>query len=120
MYNYSAKVIKVINGDTVELLINLGRNIFIKETIRLYGINAPEKKGLTHEAGVKSMMYLDKILSTIIGGKIYIQTIKDQNDKYGRLLGILHYSEFYNSFENSINQQMITDGYAIAAPASWK
>ena len=98
MYNYSAKVIKVINGDTVELLINLGRNIFIKETIRLYGINAPEKKGLTHEAGVKSMMYLDKLL-TKINNNCNIQTIKDKDDKYGRLLGVLFYSEFYTNFE---------------------
>jgi len=119
MYNYSAKVIRVIDGDTVELLLDLGCNVFRKETIRLYGINAPEKNGLTHEAGVKSMLYLDKLL-TKINNNCNIQTIKDRNDKYGRLLGIIQSSKFYISFKNSINQTMITDGYAIAAPASWK
>lgn len=119
MYTYKAKVIRVIDGDTVELMLDLGCSIFKKETIRLYDINAPEKKGLTHAEGVKSMLYLDKILSSF-ADSILVKTIKDKDDKYGRLLGIVHYSYTSTHFEDSINQKMIDDGYAIQAPASWK
>ena len=44
MYKYNAKLIRVIDGDTVDALIDLGFNVWVKKRIRLYGINAPETR----------------------------------------------------------------------------
>lgn len=121
MYEYKAKLIRAIDGDTVELLIDLGRSIYISEKIRLYGINAPERKNETHKAGINSTIRLEYLLTTT-GETLMIKTIKDKTDKYGRLLGILYTSSSGHSLENfeeSINHQMIREGYAIEAPNSW-
>ena len=47
MYNYPCKVVRVIDGDTAVLEVNLGFNIRFTETFRLLGINAPEKRGIS-------------------------------------------------------------------------
>lgn len=121
MYEYKAKLIRAIDGDTVELLIDLGRDVHIVEKIRLFRINAPECKNETHKAGIDSKIRLDYLL-TAAGSNLMIRTIKDKKDKYGRLLGILYTSSCGHSlggFEESINHQMIREGYAIEAPNSW-
>lgn len=127
MYEYTAKCIRVIDGDTVEILIDLGCDVFKKETIRLYGINAPEKKGDTKQAAINSTIYLHHQLME----EFLIRTIKDKGDKYGRLLGILvkininkeKLLQYYSNeelFKISINQEMINSNHAVYAPKSWK
>ena len=45
-YQYKAEVVRVVDGDTVDVLIDLGLNVFTKERIRLFGINTPETYGV--------------------------------------------------------------------------
>ena len=110
LYRYKVhSVDKIVDGDTVDLTIDLGFNILIKQRIRLFGIDAPEirtKDLVEKEYGVaaKSWLY-DAIFFTDL---LYIQTVK-QNDKYGRILGIL----YVGNSEESINEQMVLEGYAI-------
>lgn len=81
MYEYRASIIKVVDGDTVDLRIDLGLSMFHDIRCRLYGINAPER--FTKE-GKESTKFLKELLSK---QKFWeIRTYKDKKEKYGRYL----------------------------------
>jgi len=107
MYQYQAKLIKVVDGDTVDLLVDCGFSIFTKQRVRLIGINAPEtrtKNLIEKEKGLASKDFLHKKLH---GCKnILIKTTLDKKGKYGRVLGELFVDNI------SINKEMLILGYA--------
>lgn len=84
LYHYQAEVIRVIDGDTFDAMVDLGMSTFIKVRVRILGINAPEKTGPTKEAGIASMFFLGSLIDTGEKRMITIKTIK--KDKYGRWL----------------------------------
>lgn len=87
MYIYNAKVTKVYDGDTITVDIDLGFDMIFKgQSIRLFGINAPEVRGESKSIGIISR---DRLNELIFGKTIQIQTIKDSKEKYGRYLGII-------------------------------
>ena len=112
-YIYRIKsVLKVVDGDTIDASIDLGFDISLEKRIRLAGIDAPESRttNLKEKAfGLESKEWLKKALE---GAKdIIIKTEKpDSTEKYGRIIGHL----FINGQETSLNNQMITSGYALA------
>jgi endonuclease YncB( thermonuclease family) len=89
IYIYKAELIRVVDGDTVDLIIDLGFDTSRKERFRLYGIDAPE---LRTEAGKAAKAWLMSVLQPL--GFIYVQTIqlstKAKRDKYGRFLAVLY------------------------------
>jgi micrococcal nuclease len=108
MYNYKATCTRVIDGDTIEVIIDLGFNVMIKETVRLKGIDTPESRTrntLEKQAGLKVEQFL---IDLIEGKTIYITTEKS-NEKYGRYL-----ADIYLNFEDtkSINELLIEKEYA--------
>lgn len=117
MYEYKAKLVRVVDGDTVDALIDCGFSIFRKERIRLYGINAPEsrtrdkaekKRGLAAKARLKELIKEGKNAFTV-------ETSIDKKGKYGRLLGKLFrsYEEFKPANEmRSYNQILVDEGHA--------
>ena len=106
MYEYKAEVVKVYDGDTITVNIDLGLGIWLKDQkIRLFGINAPELRGKNKEEGKKSRDYLSDLLT---GKEIILDTIKDKKGKYGRWLGIIHTKDY----TISINEIMVQDKYA--------
>jgi len=85
MYEYRAVVVSVYDGDTIKVDIDLGFGIWKKnETIRLWGIDAPEVRGEERKAGLKARAGLRRL---ILGGDVVIQTEKDKKGKYGRYIG---------------------------------
>jgi len=84
MYEYRAKVMKVVDGDTVDAAVDLGFNIFITERFRFYGVNAPETKGEEKEKGlaVKALVTRELLNKTLV-----FRTYK--KDKYGRWLATI-------------------------------
>jgi micrococcal nuclease len=119
IYIYKAELIRVVDGDTVDLIIDLGFDTLRKERFRLYGIDAPE---LRTEAGKASKKWLWDVLQPLEA--IYIETLqlstKAKRDKYGRFLAVL-YSDLGDLRANlppktlaleSINSQMIEVGHA--------
>lgn len=89
MYEYKFKPLRVIDGDTVEILIDLGCHVSRTEIVRLYGINAKELNSKVAEErqqanAVKAA--LAEALNT--PGLWTVRTLKDKDDKYGRLLAI--------------------------------
>ena len=84
LYHYKMTITKVVDGDTVYGDVDLGFNIgYKKMEFRLSGINTPETKGATREAGLKSKQF---VIDTIMGKEVIIITKKDSKEKYGRYL----------------------------------
>ena len=112
MYQYKIKKItKVIDGDTVDLDIDLGFGITLSHRVRLKGINAPETKTkdlAEKEKGTEVKAWLKKELSR--EGEWVIETTKE--DKYGRILGTL----YFVGDPVTINERMLNEG--IAKPYS--
>ena len=112
-YIYRVKqVLKVVDGDTIDADIDLGFSISLEKRIRLAGVDTPESRttDLKEKAmGLESKEWLKKKLE---GAKdIIIKTeLPDSTEKYGRIIGHL----FINGQEISLNNQMITEGYALA------
>lgn len=128
MYTYQAKLIDVIDGDTIDLMIDLGFGVHVKERCRLYGIDAPE---MPTEAGRNAKSRLESLIGAVTG-ELHVQTIKmtrkpkEKTDKYGRYLAILYKGtsdmeedesdaaeeRIPNFHRRSINRRMIAHGYA--------
>lgn len=107
MYEYKIKeVIRIIDGDTIEILIDIGFNIFHKEKVRLNRIDTPEihsKNEFEKKLGKEAIDYLQAWIEK--QNSLSIRTSKD--DKYGRILG-----EIYGDSSKSINDLLIENGYA--------
>ena len=114
-YNFRVTEInRVVDGDTIDVTIDLGFDLYKKERVRVAGIDTPEKRtrDLEEKAlGIDATNYLKKKLEDTIAGddELTIRTeLKGGMGKYGRLLGWLYIGE-----DNvSINEQMIAEGYA--------
>ena len=110
MYQYKIKTIKkIVDGDTIDVDIDLGFGITYSHRVRLKGINAAETKTLDLEEKAKGLAakeWLKKELSR--EGEWVIETTKE--DKYGRILGTL----YFVGDPITINEKMLNEG--IAAP----
>ena len=111
MYTYYVrKVESVVDGDTIDVLIDLGFDILFASRVRLAGIDTPESrtKDLKEKAlGLESKEYLKKALKD--AKSVVIKTEKmDSSEKYGRILGWI----YINDDTVSLNDMMINDGYA--------
>jgi len=110
-YIYRIKQItRVIDGDTIDADIDLGFDISLTKRIRLAGVDTPESR--TTDAnekkyGLQSKEWLKHKVES--AENILIKTeLPDSTEKYGRIIGHL----FINDQENSLNDQMIVEGYA--------
>ena len=111
MYEYYVrKVENIVDGDTIDVLIDLGFDILFQSRVRLAGIDTPESrtKDLKEKAlGLESKEYLKKHLKD--AKSVVIKTEKmDSSEKYGRILGWV----YVNDDTESLNDKMINDGYA--------
>jgi micrococcal nuclease len=111
MYEYFVKeVTKVVDGDTIDVVIDLGFSIMFASRVRLAGIDTPESRTTDKKEkalGLESKKYLADRLKD--AKNIIIKTEKmDSSEKYGRILGWLYVA----GEGNSINHEMIEKGYA--------
>jgi micrococcal nuclease len=111
MYEYYVrKVENVVDGDTIDVLIDLGFDILFQSRVRLAGIDTPESrtKDLKEKAlGLESKEYLKKALKD--AKSVVIKTEKmNSTEKFGRILGWI----YVNGDTVSLNDMMINDGYA--------
>lgn len=111
MYEYRVKeVTGIIDGDTIDVIIDLGFSIFVEQRIRLSGIDAPESRTsdkLEKSLGLEAKEYLKKQIKS--AKTITIKTEKiDSSEKYGRILGWV----YLDDSPNSLNHNMVKEGYA--------
>ena len=107
---YVKKVSKVVDGDTIDVDIDLGFDISFSSRVRLAGIDTPEsrtKDKIEKALGLESKEYLKKSIDK--SKTVVIKTEKiNSSEKYGRILGWI----FLDGSEVSLNKKMIEDGYA--------
>ena len=116
-YNFRViKINRVVDGDTIDVTIDLGFDLHKKERVRVAGVDTPEKRtrNLEEKAlGVDATAWLKSKLEETIKGdeELIVRTeLKGGVGKYGRLLGWLYVGDT----DISLNEQMITEGYAHA------
>ena len=116
-YNFRVTEInRVVDGDTIDVTIDLGFDLYKKERVRIAGVDKPEKRTRDKEEkvlGIDATNWMKEQLEGAIDGEdeLTIRTeLKGGMGKYGRLLGWLYIGDV----ELSLNEQMITEGYALA------
>jgi micrococcal nuclease len=105
LYLYKMLVMRVIDGDTVELCVDLGFEISRIETFRLAGIDAPE---MSTKEGQDAKHFLMDLLDDY-SGSLILDSTKDHKDKYGRYLATILVTI---PGKSTINQMMVEGGHA--------
>ena len=111
---YGATVIGVVDGDTVDLMVDLGFSVHHKIRVRLYGINTPESrtKDLKEkELGLKAKKFVEDWITN--HKWVFVNTSPDKNDKYGRVLARIYSSDKIDDPKTAcLNIDMIQSGNA--------
>lgn len=107
-YKYNAKVTRVIDGDTLEAIVDLGFNIYTRVTFRLTGIDTPEKNSKIPEERVRASAATAFAKSAVDSKDVLIHSVG--KDKYGRWLGDVYIS----NDQPTLNEQLVSMGLAKA------
>ena len=109
MYKYNAKLIRVVDGDTVDALIDLGFNVWVRKRIRLHGIDAPENRTRDLEEKKAGLAAEDRLIELMQECGNEFVLVSHGIGKYGRCLGEL----FIGNSQESVNQTLINEGHAV-------
>ena len=120
LYVYRARILRAIDGDTVEAEMDLGFSVRITKKLRLYGIDTPEMRGEEKQAGKEARDHLIKLMYRYAlnqkGGHVkdcpvlLVKTHKDKEGKYGRMLAELMGLDGDEPI--ILNQKMVEDSFA--------
>lgn len=100
MYDYKAIIDKVIDGDTLDLRVNLGFGLFLEDRFRLARIDCPE---MNTPEGIQARDYVTQFeLQSVI-----VKTPEKPKDKYGRFLAIIHLQD-----GRCLNDELLSKGFA--------
>ena len=108
---YAARVVRVVDGDTLDVVIDLGFDIHHKQRVRLVGVNTPESrtKDLEEKAlGLLAKSYTDD-WCVGCGNNVFIHTTKDGTGKFGRLLATVYSDENKTA---CLNEDLVDSGHA--------
>jgi micrococcal nuclease len=116
MYSYTAKLIKVIDGDTIDAMIDLGFNVWVKKRIRLAGINAYESRTRDKEEKKKGLAAKER-LKQIFATDPDFRLVSRGVGKYGRCLGDVYVTKRYLRSDKyhgkSVNTALVEEGHAV-------
>jgi len=107
MYTYQAELIEVIDGDTLDLKVDLGFDTEVNIRVRLLGVDAPEKrtKNLDEkERGIAATNFVREVFSRN-QNKCIVRTTKDKKEKYGRYLATVLFGD------NSLNTMLLENNH---------
>jgi|TARA_R110002012_G_scaffold96695_1_gene232948 endonuclease YncB( thermonuclease family) len=113
MYEYNAELRRVVDGDTVDVTIDCGFNMHVKERVRLKGINTPECRTRDLEEKEKGLAAKARLIEILEGwgNKMIIRTSIDKKGKFGRLLGELISPESWS--DDNANKILLKEGHAV-------
>ena len=116
VYEYSCKIVKVIDGDTADVDIDLGFGVWLKkQRIRFYGIDTPESRTRDLEEKKYGLMAKDIVLHFLpVGSTQTLRTRQDGKGKYGRILGEFLIHDAKTDSQMTINDWMIREHHAVA------
>ena len=113
MFEYNFKLVKVVDGDTIDVDIDLGFGVWLqKQRIRMMGIDTPESRTRDLEEKKFGLLAKDKLQTLLANGKV-IKTFKDAKGKFGRILADVI---VYHSAEDrwcGATEIMIAQGYGV-------
>ena len=115
MFEYQCKIVKIIDGDTVDVDIDLGFGVWLKkQRIRLYGIDTPESRTRDLEEKKYGLIAKEFVLTHLpLGSTRTLTTVQDKTGKYGRILGKFKaYDKDLDAWVN-MNQWMIVKHLAV-------
>lgn len=107
MYEYKCEVKRIVDGDTVDVIIDLGFSIHFSTRVRLYGIDTPESRTRNKDEKVRGFLSKDYLKEWLDQGGVIIRTYRDKKGKFGRVLG-----EMVVGGRN-INLLMVDENYAV-------
>ena len=114
MYEYRCKIVKIIDGDTVDVDIDLGFGVWMhKERIRLYGIDTPESRTRDLDEkkyGLIAKGWIERFMP--VGSMQTLITQKDKSGKFGRILGKFRVNDGH--YDVILNDWMISNHHAVA------
>jgi micrococcal nuclease len=110
MYEYTATIRRVVDGDTVDVTLDLGFDILYNNRIRLLGINTPESRTRDLEEKKLGLAAKERVKELCpVGSTVLVKTTKDGRGKFGRILG-----EIFTATElPSINDMLLEEGHAV-------
>ena len=113
MYEYNYKLVKVVDGDTIDVDIDLGFGVWLqKQRIRMMGIDTPESRTSDKEEKVYGLLAKEKLQTLLATGKV-LKTYKDAKGKFGRILAdVIVYHSAQDRWCGA-TEIMIQEGYGV-------
>jgi micrococcal nuclease len=106
------KVVKVVDGDTCDVLLDVGFSTYLRKRLRFLGIDTWEVRGEEREAGLVAKERLQQLLDN--ADAVYVQTEMDAEGKYGRVLAWLWVEN--GATVTSVNEQLLLEGHGEVYP----
>ena len=110
MYNYKAFVDRVVDGDTIDLTISLGFDIYIKERVRLFGVDTPETRTRNKSEKIAGLKAKAFVKDWIEGQEIEVTT--EEKGKFGRYLAVIIIE--VGGKKHNVNKTLVSNGLAKA------
>ena len=107
MFEYNATVVKVVDGDTIDAMVDLGFGTWKKVRIRMHGINAPESRTRNLEEKKKGLAAKARLIEMLEENENYFVLISHGVGKFGRCLGEI----YIKGHNTSLNKQLILEGH---------
>ena len=108
MYEYKAIIRRVVDGDTVDITLDLGFDILYNNRIRLHGIDTPESRTRDLEEKKLGLAAKDRVKELCpVGSTVTVKTTKDGRGKFGRILGEIFVGDV------SVNKLLVEEGHAV-------
>lgn len=111
MYVYNAKVVRVIDGDTIDVIIDLGFSVFVKQRLRLESVNTAELRGETDPARKASALAAKKFVEEqLLNEDVTIWT--DKTDKYDRYIAWVWFGHNNDMKGSTISHMLVENGFS--------
>lgn len=107
-YQYKAECLRVVDGDTIDLRVDLGMKIEHRVRVRLQGINTPETYGVKKDSEEYKLGLAakERLIELIMGKSLTVVTEKDKTGKYGRYIATIYVDEV------DVNDTLVKEGHA--------
>ena len=108
MYEYKGIIRRVVDGDTVDITLDLGFDILYNNRIRLHGIDTPESRTRDLEEKKLGLAAKDRVKELCpVGSTVTVKTTKDGRGKFGRILGEIYVGDV------NVNKLLVEEGHAV-------